>query len=172
MTASQQLKGLIISEPWISLILSGNKTWEMRARISTHRGPIALVRKGSGLVVGIAELVDCKALLGEVEYRKNEHLHRVPRVDQVSAAVRWPIAWVLKNARSLYPPIRYEHKAGAQSQIILSKNESEAVRERRGCSECPRVREVLVTKSCLDNSYCSINDRNGPISWRSDRRTQ
>jgi hypothetical protein len=156
MTAPQRMKGLVIAEPWISLILNGEKTWEMRARITTHRGPIALVRKGSGSVVGIADLVDCKAILGEAEYRKNEHLHRVPRVDQVRAAVRWPIAWVLKNARALDPPIRYKHKTGAQSQIILSKSESDAVRELCVRLRSPVVREVRVTQSCLDNSYVPL----------------
>jgi hypothetical protein len=49
------VKGLIIDEPWIGLILSGQKTWEMRKTACHHRGSIALIRKGSGQVVGRAE---------------------------------------------------------------------------------------------------------------------
>ena len=51
-------KGLIIDEPWISMILRGSKTWEMRKTITKIRGPIALIRKGSKQVVGTADLVE------------------------------------------------------------------------------------------------------------------
>jgi ASCH domain-containing protein len=51
------MKGLIIDEPWISLILQGEKIWEMRKTACHHRGRIALIRKGSGQVVGIAALL-------------------------------------------------------------------------------------------------------------------
>jgi hypothetical protein len=51
------MKGLIIKEPWISLILSRKKTRELRSRDTRVRGRIALIRKGSGTVIGVAELV-------------------------------------------------------------------------------------------------------------------
>jgi hypothetical protein len=52
------VKGLIIDEPWIGLILLGNKTWEMRKTACHHRGRIALIRKGSGRIVGTADLIE------------------------------------------------------------------------------------------------------------------
>ena len=52
------MKGLIIREPWIGMILAGRKTWEMRSRQTPYRGRIGLIRKGTGMVVGIAEIVD------------------------------------------------------------------------------------------------------------------
>ena len=52
------MKGLIIDEPWIGFILSGRKTWEMRSRNTQIRGRIGLIRKGSKMVVGVADLVD------------------------------------------------------------------------------------------------------------------
>jgi ASCH domain len=45
------VKGLIIDEPWISLIVSGEKTWEMRSRNTNVRGRIGLIRKGSKTVI-------------------------------------------------------------------------------------------------------------------------
>jgi len=42
------MKGLIIKEPWISLILSRKKTWELRSRDTRVRGRIALIRKDRG----------------------------------------------------------------------------------------------------------------------------
>jgi len=55
--AKPRMKGLIVDEPWISLIISGKKTWEMRSRNTLVRGSIALIRKGSKTVIGIADLV-------------------------------------------------------------------------------------------------------------------
>jgi hypothetical protein len=46
-TVSDVMRGLIIREPWISLILSGKKTWEMRSKSCPQRGVIALILKGS-----------------------------------------------------------------------------------------------------------------------------
>lgn len=61
------MKGLIIDEPWIGLILLGNKTWEMRKTACHHRGRIALIRKGSGRIVGTVDLVDSLQSLDTAE---------------------------------------------------------------------------------------------------------
>jgi hypothetical protein len=36
----------------------GKKIWEMRKSTCRLRGPVALIRKGSGQVVGVTEVVD------------------------------------------------------------------------------------------------------------------
>ena len=41
------MKALIVDEPWITAILKGDKTWEMRKKNCNIRGQIALIRKGS-----------------------------------------------------------------------------------------------------------------------------
>jgi hypothetical protein len=56
-SAEQKMRGLVIDEPWISLIISGEKTWEMRSRNTLVRGRIALIRKGSKTVIGTVDLV-------------------------------------------------------------------------------------------------------------------
>lgn len=38
---------LIIREPWIDLVLSGQKSWELRSRSTEKRGLIGLIRKGA-----------------------------------------------------------------------------------------------------------------------------
>jgi hypothetical protein len=50
-------RGLIIDQPWIGKILRGEKTWEMRSTRTSIRGPIALIEKGSGTVVGVASIL-------------------------------------------------------------------------------------------------------------------
>jgi hypothetical protein len=42
------MKGLIVKSPWIELILEGKKTWEIRGSNTKIRGPIALIKSGSG----------------------------------------------------------------------------------------------------------------------------
>jgi hypothetical protein len=121
------MKGLIIDETWISMILNGEKVWEMRPRATRHRGPMALVRKGSGLVVGVADLAECLAPLSLDDYAATEALHRVPPERQPEAAQRWPAPWVLHNVRRLPTPVPYRHKFGAQSEIVLSPEEAAAV---------------------------------------------
>ena len=49
---TESMKALIVDEPWISAILRGEKTWEMRKTGCNLRGSIALIRKGAGHVVG------------------------------------------------------------------------------------------------------------------------
>ena len=61
---TESMKALIVDEPWISAILRGEKTWEMRKTGCNLRGSIALIRKGAGHVVGVAEVTDCLPLLG------------------------------------------------------------------------------------------------------------
>jgi hypothetical protein len=51
-------RALVIAAPYIDYILSGAKTWEMRTRPTRVRETIGLIRKGSGQIVGVAEIVD------------------------------------------------------------------------------------------------------------------
>ena len=41
------MDALIIRQPWLGLILSGKKTWEIRGSRTNKRGPIALIESGS-----------------------------------------------------------------------------------------------------------------------------
>lgn len=49
------MQGLVVDQPYVDQILSGLKTWEMRITrtTKTKRGPIALIKKGSGAVTGV-----------------------------------------------------------------------------------------------------------------------
>ncbi len=119
-------RGLIIDEPWISMILNGEKTWEMRTTASKVRGPIALIKKGSKQVVGTAELVDCLSPLSFSEFARHERLHRIPAARHKSAwEGGWQVPWVLRKARRLNRPVAYAHPSGA---VIWVKLEPSVVR--------------------------------------------
>jgi len=123
------VKGLIVDEPWIGLILSGSKTWEMRKTASHHRGQIALIRKGSGQVVGTAEMVDSlPSIENSNDYAGAEHEHRIPPSRQAQAFLDgWRTPWVLRNARRFANPIPYDHPNGAVIWVNLDDSVSNAI---------------------------------------------
>jgi hypothetical protein len=122
------LKGLIIAEPWVSHILAGTKTWEMRNKRASHRGPIALIQKGSSSVVGIANLVDVRGPLSESELANSYEFHMVPTHHFLaSGRLRWNFAWVLEGAEPLTHPVLYAHPAGAMTWVKLPIETSHAI---------------------------------------------
>lgn len=123
------MKALVIDEPWIGMILSGRKTWEMRKTACHHRGPIALIRKGSGTVVGVAEVIASRPPLTSLaEYAAAEDRHGIPPDRQARAFEDgWRTPWVLRGARALARPVPYEHPSGAVIWVTLGEDVARAV---------------------------------------------
>ena len=109
------MDGLLIRTPWIDDILDGRKTWEIRGSLTKKRGKIALIRSGSGMVVGTCELVDVKGPLTLEQMIKKTSKHRIPKKDLEKYGLYYKktYAWVLENAKRLVKPIPYKHKPGA-----------------------------------------------------------
>lgn len=126
---NQEMKGLVIDEPWIAMILRGEKTWEMRKTACHHRGTIALIRKGSGHVVGIAEIVDSlPPIKSATAYAETEQWHRIPPSRQAAAfSDGWKTPWVLRNARPLPKPVPYQHPNGAVIWVNLDHRAKSAI---------------------------------------------
>jgi hypothetical protein len=116
-----EIKGLIIDSPHIELILAGRKRWEMRATGTRQRGTIALIRRDSGTVVGVADLVDSLGPLTENELLATGALHLIPSQRLRSmAVVKYRYAWVLENARPVSTPIAYRQAHGAVTWVNLN----------------------------------------------------
>jgi hypothetical protein len=115
------MKALIIDEPWIGFILQGQKTWEMRKKGCNIRGPVALIRKGSGQVVGTAVVTGSRPPLVDAQaYAAAEPFHRIPSARQARAfADGWRTPWVLAEARPLTQPVPYTHPNGAVVWVNL-----------------------------------------------------
>lgn len=114
------MKALIIRSPWIDLILSGKKTWEMRSRHTHTRGRIALIKAGSGLIYATAELAECLPPLNAEQMRMTYPQHGIP--DEHMAAVlanNWTTPWVLRDIRPLKAPVPYSHPNGAVTWVDL-----------------------------------------------------
>ncbi len=117
-----------MADPWIGMILDGTKTWEMRSKITNQRGPIALIRKGSGQIVGTATLANCQAPLDPDAYAAVEDRHRIPPANQPWAVANgYLISWVLEYARPLLRPVPYRHPSGAVTWVVLDDAVARAV---------------------------------------------
>lgn len=117
------MKAIVIDEPWISLILSGQKTWEMRKTSCSYRGVVALIRKGSDKVVGTARVASSlPSLATEADYSKAIDKHCIPPGRQERArADGWTIPWVLSEVVKLGELVAYRHPYGAVIWVNLEE---------------------------------------------------
>jgi hypothetical protein len=131
------MNGLIIDEPWITEVLAGRKVWEMRKTTCRIRGRIALIRKGSGQVVGTAEVVDTLPPIETLDaYAAAESRHRIPPHRQSAAFTDgWRHPWILSQARELSTPVPYSHPRGAVIWVKLDPAVAARVEE-----TCTRAR--------------------------------
>ncbi|MBY5422297.1 DUF4357 domain-containing protein [Rhizobium leguminosarum] len=126
------MRGLIIRQPWIDLILSGEKTWEMRSKATNVRGEIGLIRAKSGLVFGTARLVESRPPLGRLNYMSHRDKHAIPEamLEEVIGN-GWVHPWVLDQIRVLPRPIPYVHPSGAVTFVNLDPSVVAAVKSGR-----------------------------------------
>jgi hypothetical protein len=120
------LKGLVIDEPWVSMIMRGEKTWEMRSRNTPVRGRIGLIRKGSGTIVGVADLIGTLSKLSRAELRANVDKHCAPE-SHIGDDFKHNTAWVLERAQHLRQAVPYRHPRGAVIWVNLDPAVADAV---------------------------------------------
>tara|TARA_R110002126_G_scaffold44153_6_gene126139 strand:+ start:117 stop:968 length:852 start_codon:yes stop_codon:yes gene_type:complete len=126
-------KALVVREPWIDLILSGQKTWEMRGQRPSYRGWLGLIRKGSGHVACIGRLVDVGQTLSEDEMVAAFGYHRIPEAMIRNGEVaKWTIPWKLADIHVLHQPVPYRHPNGAITLFSLDPNVSAAITAQLG----------------------------------------
>ena len=125
-------RALVIASPDIDRILAGEKTWEMRSRNCRIRGLIGLIKKGSGTIVGLAEITEVIGPLSPDEMRANLDKHRIDRHRLADPHVsKWNRAWVLSSVRALPRPVPYRHPSGAQSWVLLDESAIESISQQQ-----------------------------------------
>ncbi|SHM66429.1 ASCH domain-containing protein [Roseibium suaedae] len=154
-------RGLVIDAPWIGHILEGRKDWEMRSQPTSHRGWFGLIRKGSGQVVGLANLLDCGKSLSTSEMIETQEHHRIPEAMIRNGDVsKWVIPWKLEDVRRLEQPIPYEHKSGAVTWVLFS--DEVAVRlanALEGFPHIPEINAAQATRQIANELVTSTSDR-------------
>jgi hypothetical protein len=132
------LSGLLIRSPWIDRILDGSKTWEIRGSRTSKRGRIALIKSGTGTVIGVAGLVEVVGPLELPEFVANAHKTALLHSEAIrSLPYKRTFAWVLENPRRLIQPIPYVHPYGSIVWVKLEptvERASLSATSRESCS--------------------------------------
>jgi predicted transcriptional regulator len=120
------VKGIIVREPWASLIVNGKKRWEIRRTNTKYRGPVAII--SAGKVIGIAEIKDVLELpVEEIAPRIEKHYADPLLILRYGTGRKTLYAWVLKNARKLKEPIEIELPRGAQIWVNIPPEMEEEI---------------------------------------------
>jgi len=104
------MNALIVKKPWLDLILSGKKNWEIRGSNTKIRGKIELIQSGSGTIVGCCDIVGCKEINIEM-YQNNVINHQI--TDTKKLPYKKTFVWIIQNAQRYKEPRQYQHPKGA-----------------------------------------------------------
>ena len=108
---------LVVKNPWLDLILSKAKTWEIRDAQTKQRGKIHLALSGAGgRIVGQCQITDSFAV-DRSRLKRTFAKHRIK--DLALITYRRPHAWVLSKARRYKKPFVYSHPQGAIKWVKL-----------------------------------------------------
>lgn len=102
---------LVVKNPWLDLILSGKKTWEIRGQHTQRRGKIHLALSGAGgRLFGQCHITESLPL-EKGELHKHFTKHQIKDLSVVSYPR--PHAWILGKPLRYSKPFVYTHKKGA-----------------------------------------------------------
>lgn len=110
-------RALIIDQPWIGMILNGQKVWEMRSRRTNICEKIGLIERGTGLIVGECWLtgsLDPIETRGAAALTKELHC-----VDDFELLKKWKYPWQLSDVKEYERPIPYRHPKGAVTWVRI-----------------------------------------------------
>lgn len=113
-------RGLIVRNPWATLLLDGSKTWELRGSSTAHRGRTGLILSGSKQVLGEADLVRVVGPLDTEELVTYAARHLVAEETiRKGLTYRKVFAWEFENPKPYPVPKPYRHPHGAVIWVDL-----------------------------------------------------
>lgn len=117
---------LVVRSPWAQMIVSGEKTWELRSTGTSRRGRIAIALAGSGHLLGEVTLTGAKCVQQESgddsALKRNKDKHCVETWPFIRSKKVW--AWELANAKKYDQPVPYSHTKGCIVWVRLTKDAS------------------------------------------------
>ena len=114
-------RGLIVRDPYASQLLNGHKIWEIRGRPTQIRGPVVIVKQGTGKAYGIANLVrvlgplDLDDLVSSPELPSEER----DEMRRDGLPYRKTYAYVFTSPQWFEHPMSYGHPNGAVTWVRL-----------------------------------------------------
>lgn len=128
-------RALVMHQKWASLILAGEKTWEVRGCKTSQRGRICLAVSGTKQLVGEVSIVGCIPIAKRDSERGAfvEHEHGDPnnfiglnyahhKIDNDALALvkyKTVFAWILERPEPYPEPRPYVHNQGAVAWVNL-----------------------------------------------------
>tara|TARA_R110002050_G_scaffold99127_1_gene205678 strand:+ start:2638 stop:4254 length:1617 start_codon:yes stop_codon:yes gene_type:complete len=115
------MKGLPIRSPWIELILSKKKIWEIRGQKTKNiKQPIALIKSGTKTIVGVAKIDRVLGPFTLNDFRKYKEKHLSTEQElQEGLPYKNTYAWELTDVVSLLEPVPYHHTPGAITWVNI-----------------------------------------------------
>ena len=112
--------GLIVREPYASLIVDGRKVWEIRRRKTRHRGPLGIV--SGGRLLGQADRGAAGGPFGVEGLLAPQDRHLAGEGFLRAYAQDEPLyAWVLENAFRYEKPLHVPRRPGRVMFVDLSE---------------------------------------------------
>ena len=110
-------KALIVKKHWADLILSKDKTWEIRGSATKRRGWIHLAESAAGGKIVGRVFVEDSLPIKRKDFAKHFKRHCV--ADMKVVAYARIFAWVLSKAERFEKPFSYKPKPGAVIWVDL-----------------------------------------------------
>ena len=112
------MRGLIVREPYASLIVKGEKIWEIRRRRTNVRGDIYIISNGK--ILGKVKLVDVLGPFTAEELAEHSDKHKVSYEELKNYARNCKLfVWVFKDAVMFERPIEVKIPKGAQVWVKI-----------------------------------------------------
>ena len=113
--------GLIVRDPYASQLLNRQKIWEIRGRQTQIRGPVVIVKQGTGKAFGTANLV---RVLGPLELDDLITAPELPpeerdELRRHGLPYTTTYAYVFTNPQWFEDPVSYRHPSGAVTWVRL-----------------------------------------------------
>ena len=135
MSSPDLASALILLPHWADLLLSGDKTWELRSVPTTKRERVAIAASGTGKLLGEINIIDCVKVVEDMvcllplPLEKFVHLHRVPDISIFPYTTIY--AWVMSDPTRYEEPKTYTHHPGAIVWVSLNPKGSKKAKVQR-----------------------------------------
>jgi hypothetical protein len=109
-------RAFFLTPHWAALVVSGEKSWELRTAATRIRERVGIIQTGSKAVVAVCNLVASHGPLSEDELQATFAKHRTLPADRQRPEGSRPYrhAWELADVRKLIEPVPYRHIPGTQ----------------------------------------------------------
>ena len=108
---------LVLKAPWLDLILSGKKTWEIRGTQTKQRGTVHLALSGAGGQIAGQCRIGKSYAINKKTLSKHFTKHRIADLSIIT--YRKPHVWEISHARRYKQPFAYDHPQGAVNWVRL-----------------------------------------------------